>query len=136
MVKSEGLGRVTEATDGTPFRMQTVLMWLLRLAILAIVLVVVGVAFGWYLMSRSLPQYDGEISVAQLEAPVQILRDANAVPHIRAETDHDAWYALGLVHAQEASFSGDPKFDFNKCPTSNNSLILLTGKFKENLWAP
>lgn len=81
--------------------MRTVLMWLLRLAVLVLVLVVIAVGLGWYLVTRSLPDYDGEVTVAGLDAPVQILRDANAVPHIRATTDHDAWFALGLVQAQD-----------------------------------
>ncbi|MEM9138848.1 MAG: penicillin acylase family protein, partial [Pseudomonadota bacterium] len=33
--------------------------------------------------------------------PVTIIRDANAVPHIRASSDHDAFFALGLMHAQD-----------------------------------
>ncbi len=81
--------------------MRTMLMWLLRLAVVALVLVVIGAGLGWYLVGRSLPDYDGEVSVAGLDASVTILRDANAVPHIRATTDHDAWFALGLVHAQD-----------------------------------
>ena len=81
--------------------MRTVLMWLLRLAVLALVLLVLGVGLGWYLVTRSLPDYSGEVVVEGLDAPVQVLRDANAVPHIRATTDHDAWFALGLVQAQD-----------------------------------
>lgn len=81
--------------------MRIVLKWLLRLAVVALVLVVLGLGLGWYLIGRSLPDYDGEISVAGLDEPVRILRDANAIPHIRAATDHDAWFALGLVQAQD-----------------------------------
>jgi len=58
-------------------------------------------AFGWYLVARSLPDYEGTLDMAGLERPVTITRDANAVPHIRAETDADAFFALGVVHAQD-----------------------------------
>jgi penicillin G amidase len=36
-----------------------------------------------------------------LEKPVQIVRDENGVPAITAETDNDAYFALGFVHAQD-----------------------------------
>ncbi|MEM7422372.1 MAG: penicillin acylase family protein [Pseudomonadota bacterium] len=81
--------------------MNTILRWLLRLVVLALVLVVIGTAMAWYLVSRSLPDYDGRITLPGLDRSVEIIRDANAVPHIRAETDKDAWFALGLVHAQD-----------------------------------
>ena len=81
--------------------MRTVLKWLLRLAVLALALLIIGLGLGWYLIGRSLPDYDGEIRVTGLDEQVRILRDANAIPHIRAKTDHDAWFALGLVHAQD-----------------------------------
>ena len=81
--------------------MRILLTWFLRLIVLALVLAVIGIGLGWYLTSRSLPDYDGEITVDGLDAPVRILRDANAIPHIRATTDHDAWFALGLVQAQD-----------------------------------
>ena len=81
--------------------MNTFLKWLLRLFGLIVVVVLTGLALGWYLISRSLPDYEGKIDLAGLDAPVVIIRDANAVPHIRASTDHDAFYALGLVQAQD-----------------------------------
>ena len=81
--------------------MNVALKWLLRLFGAAVLVLTLCVALGWYLVSRSLPEYEGEIAAAGLDRPVTIIRDANAVPHIRAETDHDAWFALGLVHAQD-----------------------------------
>ena len=81
--------------------MNVALKWLIRLFGAAVVLVAIAAALGWYLVSRSLPDYGGEIAVAGLDRPATIIRDANAVPHIRAETDHDAYFALGLVHAQD-----------------------------------
>ncbi|MEX2520949.1 MAG: penicillin acylase family protein, partial [Paracoccaceae bacterium] len=56
---------------------------------------------GYYLLSRSEPDYSAELSLAGLQGEVEVVRDANAVPHIYAKTDHDAYFALGLVHAQE-----------------------------------
>lgn len=81
--------------------MNVLLIWLLRIFVLLLVVASTGLGLSWYLISRSLPDYDGKIRVAGLEAPVTIIRDANAVPHIRTGSDHDAYFALGLVQAQD-----------------------------------
>src|SRR5262249_15832536 len=39
--------------------------------------------------------------VAGVSAPVDIVRDADAVPHIFASTKRDALFGLGYVHAQD-----------------------------------
>jgi penicillin amidase len=51
--------------------------------------------------SRSLPTMNGTIDVAGISAPVEIVRDANAIPHIFGATRLDAIYGLGYVHAQD-----------------------------------
>jgi len=81
--------------------MHVILKWLVRIFGVLAVLAVVGLLAAWYLVSRSLPAYEGALALAGLDGPVTIIRDANAVPHIRAASDHDAFFALGLVHAQD-----------------------------------
>ena len=49
----------------------------------------------------SLPSYDGSETVAGLDAPVEIVRDANAIPHIYARSARDGAFAMGYVHAQD-----------------------------------
>jgi penicillin amidase len=73
------------------FRM---LAFLLALGAAALVL-------GYVYLRQSLPQLEGEISLAGLAAPVEILRDAYGVPHIFAQSQRDAHFALGFVHAQD-----------------------------------
>ena len=63
-------------------------------------IVVAGVAAYVYLI-RSLPIVDGEIAVPGLTAPVEIVRDRNAIPHIIAATKMDAFFGLGYAHAQD-----------------------------------
>ena len=46
-------------------------------------------------------QIDGTLAVAGLSAPVDIVRDADAIPHIFAATKLDALFGLGYVHAQD-----------------------------------
>jgi penicillin amidase len=50
---------------------------------------------------RSLPVLDGSIVVAGISAPIEIVRDAAAVPHIFATTKRDGLFGLGYVHAQD-----------------------------------
>ena len=49
----------------------------------------------------SLPSYDGAEEVPGLDATVEIVRDANAVPHIYAQSPRDGAFAMGYVHAQD-----------------------------------
>jgi penicillin G amidase len=65
----------------------------------AIVLLLVAAAVAW--LHRSLPQIDGEASVRALASPVDILRDADGVPHLFAASENDGWFAMGYVHAQD-----------------------------------
>jgi penicillin amidase len=61
-----------------------------------------GAALGGYFYLRlSLPQLTGEVELAGLEAPVEVLRDAHGIPHIFARSERDAQFALGFVHAQD-----------------------------------
>ncbi len=81
--------------------MTALLRWLVRILVALAAVIVVCAALGWYLVSRSLPDYDGTVRLPELDAEIRITRDANAVPHIRATTGHDAIFALGVVHAQD-----------------------------------
>jgi len=75
----------------------------LTLRVLALVLLLfVASAAGFYLYLRqSLPLTHGEIALAGLGAPVEVLRDRHGVPHIHAVSLEDAHFALGFVHAQD-----------------------------------
>ena len=64
-----------------------------------------------HLLGRSrLPRLDGALSLAGLQAPVEILRDEWGIPHIYAANESDLWFAQGFVHAQERLF----QMDFNR----------------------
>ena len=74
------------------------------LRILLVVLVVVaGVITGVVgaVTIRALPQQDGAIQIPGLGTSVTVLRDANGVVNIYADTPHDLFLAQGYVHAQE-----------------------------------
>jgi penicillin amidase len=67
-------------------------------AVLAILVFVVGAFFQ---VRGALPAYSGHVEAKGLKAPVEILRDRNAVPHIIAGSIEDAAFGLGYVHAQD-----------------------------------
>jgi penicillin G amidase len=66
-----------------------------------LLLVAAGLGGGYLWLRGSLPQVDGEIAMAGLGAPVTIVRDAWAIPHIEANDFLDATFALGFAHAQD-----------------------------------
>ena len=75
--------------------------WLFYTFLVALILAATGFGFLWYLGSRSLPNYTLDLQVDGLFGPVEIIRDAQAVPHVFASTDADALFGLGYAHAQD-----------------------------------
>ena len=81
--------------------MRRALSWL-GLSLIGIVLLGgLGLGGGYVWLRGSLPQVDGEVVVPGLGAPVTIVRDRWAIPHIEASSLRDASFALGFVHAQD-----------------------------------
>ncbi len=81
--------------------MGTVFRWLLRIAAGLVVLAVALVGLGYFLASQSLPDYDREVAVEGISAPVEIVRDHANVPHIFGADDADVFFGLGYAHAQD-----------------------------------
>ncbi len=71
------------------------------LVITTVLLVIAGVLV--YLTSQK-PQYNGSLVVTGLNDKVEIVFDYYGVPHIYAENEEDAYFALGYVHAQDRLF--------------------------------
>lgn len=84
--------------------MLTLFRWLLRLTIGLIVLAVLSAVLVWYFAVRSLPDYAASHVVSGIDAPVEIVRSTENVPHIFGQSDHDVFFALGLAHAQDRLF--------------------------------
>lgn len=70
------------------------------IGVVAGVALAAAVAALVYLRS-GVPEYDGDVVVRGLSAPVEVWRDSLAVPHIWAETETDLYFAQGYVHAQD-----------------------------------
>ncbi|WP_342361034.1 penicillin acylase family protein [Terrarubrum flagellatum] len=81
--------------------------WLKRLARVAFLLVFIFAGVAAVIVSRSLPREQGVVTLASaseqplISADVSVRRDGAGVPHIKAKSREDAYFALGFVHAQD-----------------------------------
>lgn len=81
---------------------------LLRKALLytLIVLVVILTTLFFYVRSTA-PDYDGTAKIPGLHKVVTILYDHYGIPHIQAENEEDAYFALGYAQAKDRLFQMD-----------------------------
>lgn len=77
------------------------LRWLVRLGSVAVGLTAVVMLAVWWIGSRSIPDYSAQWEVPGITAPVEIVRDTAAVPHIFGQSDADVFFGLGVAHAQD-----------------------------------
>jgi penicillin amidase len=80
--------------------LKTVLIVILSLLLLA-------TAAAYLYLNSLTPQYSGEIKVKGLQSTVNTYTDDFGIPHIYAESEEDAYLALGYLHAQERLFQMD-----------------------------
>ena len=74
---------------------------LLKAIAALVLLAAIATSGGYVYLRRSLPQIDGTTTIAGISAPIDIIRDADAIPHIFAANKADALFGLGYVHAQD-----------------------------------
>ena len=74
--------------------------FLYALCILLVVLITILLVY-WFSAKSN---FSGVIVSGNLNQNVQIQFDENDIPHIKAKTQRDAFYALGFVHATERSW--------------------------------
>lgn len=72
--------------------------WIGLILIAAVLALLVSLV--WY-RGASQPQVNGSLKLQGVEAAVDIVRDAEGIPHIYARSANDAYFALGFVHAQD-----------------------------------
>ena len=75
--------------------------WLMRAVIALAALALGGSLLAYYLADQSLPDYNATLALDGPDQEIEIVRDRWAIPHILSKTDHDAFFGLGLVHAQD-----------------------------------
>jgi len=75
-----------------------IMKWFL---IALLIIVVVSVIASYFYLRATLPEYDGELMVQGISVPVEVIRDSCGVPHIFAQNEKDAYFALGYCMAQD-----------------------------------
>ncbi|WP_432558516.1 penicillin acylase family protein [Granulicoccus sp. GXG6511] len=80
----------------------------LLVALVTLVLVLAGLlSLGVVTVRASFPQTDGLIQAPPLTRAVEVLRDAQGIPHIYADNPEDLFAAQGFVHAQDRFWEMD-----------------------------
>jgi penicillin amidase len=77
------------------------LLTLIILAVIAGLILISGIKRG------ALPEYEGEQTVKGLNGEVTVYRDNRGMPHIYAGNEHDLYFAVGYVMAQERLWQMD-----------------------------
>lgn len=77
------------------------------IALISLLIAAISLVAVYALLRGSLPQYDGEVRLSELSAPVIIERDALGSATFRGESRLDLAQAMGFVHAQERFFEMD-----------------------------
>ena len=81
--------------------------WLWRALLAVVAAVAVLTALFFWRVRAPLPMTAGTVTVDGLRGRVEIIRDLDDVPHIRANDEADALFGLGYVHAQERLWQMD-----------------------------
>ena len=89
-----------------PARRLRIRRWLRRGLLALAFLLVVAIGLAAWAVLGSLPKNSGEVRIADaaLSAPLTIGRDSSGIVTITAQTEFDAYFALGFVHAQDRLF--------------------------------
>ncbi len=72
-----------------------------------VVLVIALFFFARYQLTKAFPRTSGSLALPGLTEDVRILRDGYGIPRIVAANEHDAFFALGVVHAQDRLWQMD-----------------------------
>lgn len=75
--------------------------WLKTAAWAALLLITAIVAAAAWYAQRALPQTDGLLTLSGAAAELRIERDEHGIPTVRAGSPHDAYFGLGVAHAQD-----------------------------------
>jgi penicillin amidase len=77
--------------------------------ILALLIVILVAAFFFirHLSHRSIPDYNKDLPIAGLHAPVEVYRDSLAIPHVYATDEHDLYMATGYLLAEDRLWQMD-----------------------------
>ncbi|MEM6321958.1 MAG: penicillin acylase family protein, partial [Bacteroidota bacterium] len=72
-----------------------------NIAIAALLLVAACSIYGYFYYQSLKPTYKGSLTLEGLDNQVEVYFDKYGIPHIYAQSETDAQFALGYVHAQD-----------------------------------
>lgn len=81
--------------------MKTLKTILISLFSMAIIVSIVGAVVIFRIKNEAIPQYKGDLVASGLISDVTVYRDERGMPHIYATNDHDLYFSVGFVTAQE-----------------------------------
>ena len=80
-------------------------MKIFKKILLGLVIVILLACIGLYFyLNAQKPVLTGELTLEGLTETVEVYYDDYGVPHIYAQNEEDAYFALGYVHAQDRLF--------------------------------
>src|SRR5258706_2030798 len=80
-------------------------MKFLKRLLIGLVALIILAVIGIYVFLRSTaPDFSGSVKLEGLKSEGEVLYDDYGIPHIYAENEEDAYFALGYVHAQDRLF--------------------------------
>lgn len=75
-----------------------------RILLSLIVIVCLGIIGIYFYLNSTKPQYKGELTLEGINKEIKIYFDEYGIPHIYAQNEEDAYFALGYVYAQDRLF--------------------------------
>ncbi len=75
--------------------------WMTRSLVVLLLLLLACAAVAWIYAQQVLPQTEGSMVLPGARAELRIERDAHGIPTIRAASIADAFFGLGVAHAQD-----------------------------------
>jgi penicillin amidase len=81
--------------------------WASYAVVVVVLSLVAGLVMAVVLVRRPFPQVEGTIHVPGLRGDVEVVRDADCIPQLYADTTADLMAAQGFVHAQERFYEMD-----------------------------
>ena len=98
----------TLADIKVPASRRTPVLHILQWLVLGVLVVLLGgLAYGYFTVHSALPQLDGRLQIVGLSAPVTVTRDSHGVPTIEASSLEDLFFAQGFVTAQDRLWQMD-----------------------------
>ena len=71
------------------------------MAIAALILIAACAVYGYWHYNSLKPTYEGQLTLMGLEETVEVYFDDYGIPHVYAQNELDAQFAIGYLHAQD-----------------------------------